>query len=716
MKYSVRLAGCALRFSVGVFVLLSAASWRPPAISVILSNAGFNGLTRIVLATNVELKGISAAQIVITRPDGAVVPPDKIRSIEASANSLSVVLDADPFARITSQGTTIATRPFGGFGASRPVKVQKPGEPSINGHILGSSQWTDEGWSTSKTDPAFVDPVTGQKGLYRFADLTPNVGDNNKPVDWKDGNVITPAHRSKTMLVLFVEFPDRRAADAGEPYTSIPPYLDFLKGAVDWFATSSYGQMRLELSAPQSIRNLGWIMMSKNAAQYDWSGQTHTMFAYVRDACQLSYDKWNIKADDYDLVLIMPARGKAGLFNGPANINRDPSDSAQPNTNLPAYVDRENKPHFIGTAVTAGNDMFRWGYRWLVHESGHTFGFPDLYMYAPTTVNGVRVNQFFYCGGWDMMGNIAGHSTDYLGWHKWKLRWIRDDQVDVVSQSSAEPTTHFLSPVETPGGSKIVVVRTGLSTAYVAEFRTKLGINALDGRGKYSGLLIYRIDASRMEARETNPTAQIISKQYYNSPAVGGPKNLTGAWRPVDNTINGYDSPDCAWQPGDVFSDPATGVTIRVDGITGYNAADPNNSPYTANDVATVTVTKTVSAEMFKSVALSNAQLKDLTELTFDTNVELQLRIPNANSGNKGTYTYIREESKLVADDLVIARTNGSVIPSKMITNVEVRPDGVRVTLAKGAFRKASDAARATVATKAYYSFGPGAPSRIEVK
>jgi hypothetical protein len=30
--------------------------------------------------------------------------------------------------------------------------------------------------------------------------------------------------------VLFVEFPDRRAADAGAPYTAIPPYLEFLRG------------------------------------------------------------------------------------------------------------------------------------------------------------------------------------------------------------------------------------------------------------------------------------------------------------------------------------------------------------------------------------------------------------------------------------------------------------------------------------------------------
>jgi hypothetical protein len=334
-------------------------------------------------------------------------------------------------------------------------------------------------------------------------------------------------------------------------------------------------------------------------------------------------------------------------------------------------------------------------------------------MYA-ATVKGTRVNQFFYCGGWDMMGNIAGHSTDYLAWHKWKLRWIRDDQVDVVSQSGPNPTAHFITPAETPGGSKMVVIRSGLDTAYVAEFRTRLGINALDNRAKYSGILIYRIDASRWESRDTNPTGQVISKQYYSSPAVGGPKNLTGVWRPIDNTITGYDSPDCLWQPGDVFSDPSTGVTIKVDGITHFDPSDPNNSPYTADDVATISVQKTMTADLFTKVILSNARLRELTNLTFDTNVELQLRIPIGNP-TRGTYTYIREESLLNAGNLVITKANGSVVPAKSITGIVVNSTSVQVTLAKGTFARAAEASRVTVATRAYYHFGAGAPVRVNI-
>lgn len=698
-----------------LFMLLSANVCRQQAlVDVTLSDARFNGLTRIVMTTNVSLTGLEADHIVITKPDGMIIPSSKINDITVSDNVLSVEINADQFARITSQGTTIVTKAFGQFRASPAVKVQRTGEPAVNGHIIGTSTGLDEGWNTIRTDLDYIDPVTGEKGLYRFSDVTPDRDDNNNPIDWNDGRIVTPAHRDSTMLMLLVEFPDRRAADADAPYTELSPYLEFMQGAVEWFARSSYGQFRFSWACPQVDRQLGWIMMSKNASDYQWGGSTVAMFNYIGEACQQAYNKWDIKADDYDLLLIMPARGKSGLRNGPANINHDPDDAQEPNTNRVAYVDRDNKPHYIDTAITAGNDLFKWGYRWAIHESGHTFGFPDLYSYEPK-VNDVKVGSFFYCGGWDMMGNIAGHSTDFLAWNKWKLRWIRDDQVDVVSQSSPNPTTHFITPVETPGGTKMVVVRTGLSNAYAAEFRTKLGVNALDERGKYSGVLLYRIDTTKSGPRGTDYTGQIISKKYYNHPAVGGPKNLTGLWRPIDNSLDGYDSPDCCWQPGDVFSDPASGVTISIDGITHYDPSDPSNSPYTADDVAKITINKTKDADLFKSVVLSNAQLKNLTDLTFDTNIEMQKRIPNANARRGGTYTYMREDSLLNPGSLVITKADGSIIPANKITRIVVNPTNVQVTLTNGTFASVEEATNVTVATKAYFNFGPSAPVRVDV-
>jgi M6 family metalloprotease-like protein len=714
MKSNARGRLGVLLVLIGLPLLISAVRPAPAARRVTLTGAHFLGLTRIIVSTDEPLAGIAADRIVITRPDGAVIPPDKFMGIEVSARSLAISLKADPFARITSEGTTIATKAFGTWTASRPVKVQRPGEPAVNGHIVGTGSSIDEGWNTIRTDLSFVDPVTGEKGLYKQTDVTPNRDENDRPIDWNDGRIVTPAHKSKTMLMLLVEFPDRRAADAEDPYKATAPYLDYLQGCTEWFARASYGQFRFSLASPQVERNLGWILMDKNATDYRSGGTTIPAYAYIAEAAQKAYDKWGVKVDDYDQLVIMPAKGKSGLGNGPAYTHRKPTGPKEPNLNRVVYVDKDKKPHYIDTAITAGNDLFRWGYRWAVHETGHTMGLPDLYSYGPV-IRDVKVGIFFYCGGWDMMGNIAGHSTDFLAWPKWKLHWIRDDQVDVVTQPTAKPTTHVISPVETPGGTKMVVVRTGLSTAYVAEFRTRLGINALDERGKYSGVLIYRIDASKSGARGSDHTGQVISKKYYNDPAVGGPKNLTGLWRPIDNGLDGYDSPDCCWQPGDSFVDPATGVKIGVSGITHCDPADPSASAYTADDVATVTVEKSMGAELFQKVVLGGARLKDLTVLTFDTNVEMQMRPPSPTAAENEPRYYVREDSILFPKSLVITRSDGTPVPTDKILKIAVNPTRVEVTLAKDAFARPRDAAKATVATKPYYWFGPGSAVPIHI-
>ena len=102
--------------------------------------------------------------------------------------------------------------------------------------------------------------------------------------------------------------------------------------------------------------------------------------------------------------------------------------------------------------------------------------------------------------------------------------------------------------------------------------------------------------------------------------------------------------------------------------------------------------------------------MKNLTDLTFDTNVELQQRFPGSNANNGGSYTYIREESVLVPESLVIKRADGAVVPADKVIRIKVNPSNVDVTLAPGVFSRPADIAGATVAVKPYYHFGAGAP------
>jgi M6 family metalloprotease-like protein len=668
---------------------------------VALSEARFEGLTKIVARSSVPLDDIGAHEVRIRRSDGGVVEAGDILDVAAVDRVLTITLRARVFALVGSQDATLSTRAFGRHAGSAPVRIARSGEPASNGHLAGTSGWTDEGWDTVVSDPAFVDSATGQHGMYRFSDTTPNRDAAGRPVVWRDGALRTPAHRAKTMLVLFIDFPDRRAADATPAYREFDPYLKLLQPVVNWFDTASYGQFQLSFAAPQDSRQLAWLTMSKNAKDYKWSGameQTGDMFEYCHEAVQLAYDRYGIRAGDYDLLLLMPAQGKSGLHNGPANINDQYMGQAQvpPRTVL---VERDGTAHTIDTFVTAGNDLFYWGYRWLIHETGHTFGLPDLYMYQPQ-VKDIEVDRFFHVGGWDIMGDIHGQSNDFLAWHKWKLRWIRDDQVDVVSRRTAQAGVHVLSPVETPGGSKMVVVRTGVSTAYVAEFRTALGVNGLQTPAGGSGVLIYRLDTGPEENTE-RPLLQVISRQYYSSPEVGGASNLNGIWRPVDKKMDGMGR-DATWQPGDVFSDPATGVTIAIDRI-GQAAS---GGSYTEDDVAVLRVSKQEDAPLARPMKLDAPVLSHLTQLRFG----LDLGAPAAKEN-----WFVRQRSRIGAANLRLRRANGNPIPASRVRSVEQKDGQVLVTLQAATFRNAADAAGLRLAIVPYFNLAgtPDSPVRI---
>ncbi|MBI1834747.1 MAG: hypothetical protein HYR92_03105, partial [Burkholderiales bacterium] len=219
--------------------------------------------------------------------------------------------------------------------------------------------------------------------------------------------------------------------DADVQFRDFQTYLDFLAPAAQWLQQSSYGKLQLRFVAPQQEKKIDWIRMSRAAADYVLHREDHLRFAYVREIAQTAYDRYQIRVDDYDTVLIMPVKGKAGLPNGPATISaRYVGESRFPDEL--AYVDQHGKAHGVDHFITAGNDMFRWGALWFVHELGHLLGLPDTYLYQ-TKLRGQEVDRFFYVGGWDLMGNIGGHSPDFFAWHKLKLNWIDPQQVRTVA-------------------------------------------------------------------------------------------------------------------------------------------------------------------------------------------------------------------------------------------------------------------------------------------
>jgi M6 family metalloprotease-like protein len=259
--------------------------------------------------------------------------------------------------------------------------------------------------------------------------------------------------------LVFVDFSDAPANDSTQSL-----YDTLLPGAADWFAASSYGKLRLDV---QTDFSRFW-RMPRPSGEYGWTRAGARQSLYIQDAVKvLGREAAGLRKAD--VLFIVPTR-KAELISFSPTSMRS--------------VTLGNGAQF-GAVVTFGQDLhWKWGYKVLNHETGHTMGLPDLY---PSDSTGLPRGA--WAAGFDIMGLINGTSPELLAWHKWKFSWIDDAQVRCVTTPGK--SSHVVSPIEVPGGVKMVAVKLNQTVAIALEVRTKSGHNA---GACVEGLLPYRVD------------------------------------------------------------------------------------------------------------------------------------------------------------------------------------------------------------------------------
>lgn len=162
-----------------------------------------------------------------------------------------------------------------------------------------------------------------------------------------------------------------------------------------------------------------------------------------------------------------------------------------------------------------------------------------------------------------------GPSFGYTGWHLLKLGWLDPSQAICVNGTGDVNAT--LSPLGSPGGTKMLISQTSASTAYVAEDRASLGA---DTGICNEGVLIYKVNANA--ATGGAPGAGPIDVQLSDPAHPGDPSDqFCGA---ISNA---------PFAVGQSFSDgpvtvqvlsgtPATGFQVRMTGpVTSTTPTDP---------------------------------------------------------------------------------------------------------------------------------------------
>ncbi|WP_310727037.1 M6 family metalloprotease domain-containing protein [Streptomyces sp. N2A] len=325
-----------------------------------------------------------------------------------------------------------------------------------------------------------------------------------------DHSVFQRPSGTRKVGMIFVDFPDAPATESpADDAARITP-------GADWLWQASYGKAWLAIS-----QHRHWVRMPRNSTDYGFArGLSHEAHeAYIKDAVAAADPDVDFSA--YDMVYVVPTRNASAISFTPTYVY-------EPGT---AGVVADGKR--IKWSVTFGQDMWHWGPKLVGHETAHTFGLPDLYAFDP----GNDAHRFV--GGWDVMGLISGAGPQYFAWESWKLGWTADRQV--VCRASAGSDTVRLTAVEYGSGTKMAVIRTGPTSAYVVESRraarADTGLCA-------TGALVYKVDSS---VETGKGPVQVMDARPDATPAQG--------CRPLD---------DAPYGAGESFTDAAAGVRIDV--------------------------------------------------------------------------------------------------------------------------------------------------------
>jgi M6 family metalloprotease-like protein len=333
------------------------------------------------------------------------------------------------------------------------------------------------------------------------------------PVDYS-----TFAHATGRIraLTLFVDFPDARARHGARTR-----FREFFPATQSWFTTGSYGRLRY-----QPVPVLRYFTMPHTYRSYrierGYGWQVHQRM--MKDLLKVADRQVDFRGYDLVNILVTPNAGPPATETV-LSVTWTGATAAV--TDDGAALDK--------VSVLYGHDAAK--YRVLNHENGHIFGLPDLY--SGTDFRSTDR----WAGQWDMMSLDWGMHSDFLAWHKWKLGWLDARQVACVSRAGTSEQT--LTPVETPGGRKLVVVPSGGTGALAVEVRSRQG-NDIGGCGE--GVLIYRI-------RTDVPSGQGPVRVVDSHPD-------TSACESSSNAFNAHN--DAPFDVGGAYRDPATGTTVRV--------------------------------------------------------------------------------------------------------------------------------------------------------
>jgi len=308
----------------------------------------------------------------------------------------------------------------------------------------------------------------------------------------REGEVITtgfpipnyriPSKGEVNVQAFFIDFPDYKGTRTTSQLNSF--FTTYSQGIDSFFTTQSYNKLKFKWNL-----HPGFITLDENFYDFDLTrlnlSGSNDLDYILRSAIDISDELIDYNGIDFIIVFLNP-----DIPEKLADVS-----PAWPLDENWAIVTNEGK---IYNATFIAGDAVTIGYSIMAHEIGHLFGLDDLYNFRWYENNPTNdyMRLYMFTGYYDLMSyafGTKGENYELLGWSKFLLDWITEDQVRCLDASKASLTTHQLvSNHLVSSYEKLVVVRLSNTKALVFEVKSLNSYCALCKGGVYT----YIVDSS----------------------------------------------------------------------------------------------------------------------------------------------------------------------------------------------------------------------------
>jgi M6 family metalloprotease-like protein len=284
-------------------------------------------------------------------------------------------------------------------------------------------------------------------------------------------------------IFIFVDFSDAPGTD--QPAVVAKTYFEEFN---EYYKSVSYGKVSFSYSVPDR-----YFRINKPSNSYRMNmkkgEQNPDPASYFQDALKAADP--TVDFSGFDVVYVIPSNTNTEIVYGPA------FPMGLGNETLKTDEKTFYSGAVAGTDSRLQENSLEWV--WLAHETGHLFGLEHPWKVQSTPQGATTIGPEVAI--WDLMlamWKFSPKAHEFLGWTRFLMSWISDDQVNCqdVSSISNGDFEFKLTPIEvnTPT-DKLAIIRLSETKALVIEVRRNLGFDKIPA--EYEGTLMYLVDVTK---------------------------------------------------------------------------------------------------------------------------------------------------------------------------------------------------------------------------